>query len=187
MASRGAAGLPQDDRYWYMVSAARRLDFAHTQLERAREAIAAYIADPATALKALADVEFAFVAMHRAIEMAASVNGRFQTPARFPAVVQDKRAAVEALRDAYEHIDARALGFIDGRVEDRAAAHSLFVESGYGKALIDRREVTYGDLRFGIDGEATDLLIAVRGFLHDAWAHMCDEEVARAPEAAGAP
>jgi hypothetical protein len=178
MTSGGATGFPRNKRFWYMASAARRLDFAHRQLERARAAVDAYVADPAQALTALADVEAAFEAMHRAIEMAEYVRRKYRTGVRLPKVIKQKRRTVKKLRDAYEHIDDRALGIVgyNGRtpIVDQAAAHSLFAEGGYGKALIERREVAYRDLRFGIEAEATELLVALRGFLNDAWHHMCD-------------
>jgi hypothetical protein len=141
MTWRGVAGFPQDERYWFMASAARRVDFAHRQLERARDGVDTYSGDPAEALAILADVEFALVAMHRAVEMAVGVNGRFETPTTLPAVVEAKRGAIKALRDAYEHIDERALGIVEGKLRSPTEAHTLFVVGGYGAALVERREV----------------------------------------------
>jgi len=177
----GVVGFPHDDRYWLMTSAARRLDFAHRQLERARDAIDAYMGSPGDALVILADVESAFLAMHRAVVIARYVNRRgYGSPGfpNFPTVVGRKRRTIALLRHAYEHIDARALGVVEGEVLDPAAAHSLFVGAGYGADLVEKREVAYRDKRFGIDGEATELLVALRKFLRDAWVHMCDEEIA---------
>lgn len=103
--------------------------------------------------------------------MAATLSGRGFSPP-FPNLVQGKRETVKRPRDAFEHIDERAHGRIEGGAHDVAEAHTVFTNNWYGVALADTREIAYRGWKLGIDGEATELLVALRTYLRAVWSEV---------------
>jgi hypothetical protein len=182
---RGWARFPFDARYWFIATAARRTDAAHRQLERAREGIERWkrdqaesaangstdpVGNPTEALRVLSDVELALFALHRALEMAVSVSGRWSVEVPVPAILTEKRDALKYLRDEYEHIDERALAVSDDDTH-------LFAATGYwGRTVVDEGEISYNGRSVGLYDEATALLIALRNYLCDVWIEMCEQE-----------
>jgi hypothetical protein len=180
----GLYGVPRGEPYRYLWSAAMRLDTAHRTIERARVEIDAYHRSPSgapeDALGILGDVQVAIVALHRAVEMARAIPTLFgPVSVTFPRSVEDKREALEQLRDAYEHIDERARGRIDraGTVDLREA-ESLFINAEFGKPLIETGTVQYRLWSLDIHDETTSICRAVRKFLHNAYIEIFERELA---------
>jgi tetratricopeptide (TPR) repeat protein len=188
MVYAGAAGFPREEKFWYVASAARRLDAAHRLFEEVRKGLDDYkttgghIAD---LFDILGDIELAIVAMHRAIDMAGEASHKLNLSSTLPANIEHKRKAIKELRDAFEHIDDRALGNIRRGKSDKQQAHTLFAnifgKAGIGQTLLTQRKLTYRQWWLEIDTEATELFKAVRKYLRDAGVELIDRHTRSQP------
>jgi hypothetical protein len=180
MVYAGASGFPYEEDFWYLISASRRLDTAHHMFERVREGIDSGTARNMGGLFAiLGDVELAMIALYRAVDMAYRAGTKLNVKTRWPQNVKRKQKAIEELRDAYEHIDERALGKISKRRVDKKQAHTIFDNvyrkgKSLGEGLIKDRKLTYRQWSLGIDDEATDLFKSLRDYLRDAGVEVID-------------
>ena len=151
----------------YLLAAARRLDAAHAHCSgalrglpkipnelgfRAREAM----------FDALGDAESMCVALSRAIRMIARARATISAPAAIPEEVSAIEHAVLAIRDAFEHIDERAVG--KARREDPSDAMSVFDQSDFFTSGVLR----YAGHSLDIREEAIPALIAGRKFIVEA-------------------
>jgi hypothetical protein len=167
--------LPPAPEPWrFVLSAARRCDSAHLLIQRVREGIEA-MNDPKQgplpwrrkAHEVIGDAEAALTAMHRAVAMSRTFNRRFYVTTRLPESVAEKAEHIRRLRDAYEHIEERAVGNVR-RLPDPDALSAFAFQS-----LFERRTVTYGGSSLSIDQEATGLLIALRDYIWASWLEVC--------------
>jgi hypothetical protein len=183
----GIVGYPRDDEnFWYVISCARRLDTAHRQLERVREGLdliaearargrskADWIDDR---IAILGDVELAMVALFRALDQGARLENSLDVKLRhpFPKRLSDRLGAIKELRNAYEHIDHRALGKLSRQAPTgNRRAHAAF--SHAGEELEVTRTIRYRRWSLGIDAPATGLCVALRRWLRLTWLEICRE------------
>ena len=167
-------GTPYRDEWRFGWSAARRLDAAHIQFERVREAldrapIANRLNGPVLH-DVIGDAEMGIWALDKAIEIASCLSGRFGVEVPFPALVADKRPLIASLRDHYSHIEERVLGKVKQKIDDRAE------EAFEYEALVLCRELTDGHDTLGIDAEATILCKTLRTYLYEAWRDLTRRE-----------
>jgi hypothetical protein len=172
----GIAGFPRDERFWYMASAARRLDMAHRLFETVRQEIDTYHphgADIEHLFNIIGHAEMAVIATFRAMEMTNDAGKKMSVKLTVPASIQNMRETISELRHAFEHIDARALGEINNkRTIDKSKAHTVFTYDG--GSLIKTRRLSYSKWSLGIDNDATNLLNEIRAYLRAAFIEMCD-------------
>lgn len=173
-------GPPADEAWRYILSLARRLDTAHRQLERLREAVdqANKLLQGATgsspgsreaAFAAIGEAELFVVGLYRALRMAGDIPAHFGTQAESPGQLTSQLPHVKETRDAFEHIDERA--FELRRRSHDPAALTVFEFHGF---LFQERTLRYHQSALQIDEEATDLIIATRDFVVRAWIELCD-------------
>jgi len=173
----GMAGFPRDERFWYMASAARRLDMAHHLFEEVRQEIDTFNphgTEIENLFRIIGIAEMAVIATFRALEMASDVRKKMGVKLALPVAIENMRETVSELRHAYEHIDARALGEINNkRAVDKVRAHTVFTYDG--GSLIKIRRLSYARWSLGIDNEVTSLLKEIRAYLRVAFIEMCDD------------
>jgi hypothetical protein len=160
--------FPSDGSWRVFVSAARRLDSAHRQIERVREGIDKLppMGSPAGrwAMHAvIGDAEMAIWALDKALDLAVQIQGRYRIPGTFPKIITEKRPLVEALRDHWSHIDERAVGKVNKK-EDPTAENAWEYPQ-----IFNARAFTDGTDSLGIDAESTALCVATRDYLVGAW------------------
>jgi hypothetical protein len=163
------------DHFWLVLMAARRLDSAHRQLERTRAGLDD-LKNPkgspqqraAATLAVIGDAQLTMVALYRAASASQRVAGAVTVP--FPSLVTRKMRTLEELRHAFEHVDDRALGFVSRGVRNERAAWNSIVSGG--RAVISARRVRYRRWSLGLDQPATDLCVALRRFLRNAWLEL---------------
>ena len=114
----------------------------------------------------LGDAELAIIAINKALKIAVSLIGRYSVRVPFPKIVAGKRLFIVRLRDHYEHVEDRAFGCVWGRpdVDAQGAFERI--------PLIRDRRFSDGTDSLGIDGEATELLIAARDYIVRVWAEL---------------
>lgn len=173
------AGAPSHDAWRFVLSAARRLDVAHRQLERLREAVdrtasmlqGATGTSPASRealFEAIGEAELFMVGLYRALRMAADVGSKFEVSSPPPKTLIESLIDVKEIRDAFEHIDERALSLRHKKPD--GAALTVFEFQGF---LFKERILRYHQWSLGIDDQATELTISARDHIVKAWTELC--------------
>jgi len=168
-------GVPSSEKTLLVLTAARRLDIAHSQFERLRSSLEKFeSANPGSpdsqrrAFVLISEAELAIVSLHVAIKVARKLASDLRSPT-FPAFVEERWQAVREIRHAYEHIDERAAGKV--RRKDHPDALSAFDH----QSLVPERRIRYADYSFGVDAEATQTIIETRDFLVAAFDELSSE------------
>jgi hypothetical protein len=97
----------------------------------------------------------ALIALNRAMSM---IGRMPRHPFTTPPFVAWKLRQVVRLRDAYEHIEDRALGQVRNRPDPVAL-------TAFDLSLFGERRMRYGSSEIGIDYEATQLCLLLRRHL----------------------
>ena len=159
----------EDDQTFvnYLLAVARRLDAAHAHCTRALR----FLTDPPNEkgfrareamFNALGDAESMCIALSRAIRMIDQARDTISAPVAVPQEISVIKDAVLAIRDAFEHIDERAIG--KARRENSAGAMSVFDQSDFFTTGVLR----YAGYSLNIRGEVIPALIAGRQFIIEA-------------------
>ncbi len=169
------ANIPEDS-FRFLLAAGRRLDESHRMLMLVRtklnelQMLEDAIPQRNLIYEIVGMVEMAIIAMNRALYMASQLRQRFQLSTCFPVSVTGKLNAIKAIRDAYEHIDERALGLAGIKPKPHADALSVFDF----KRLFQDRTITYGSHDLDLDNEVTQLLIDTRQYLKMAASELAE-------------
>lgn len=148
----------------YLLAAARRLDAAHVHCSRA---LLGFTDQPnekgfrarEAMFHALGDAESMCVAMGRAIRMIARARATISSPVAVPQEIALIENKVQTMRDAFEHIDERAIGV--ARRENPTDALSVFDQSDFFTSGVLR----YAGHSLDIRNEIIPALIAGRQFI----------------------
>ena len=159
----------EDDRTFvnYLLAAGRRLDKAHAHCTSALRVLT----DPPEGMgvkarearfDALGDAESMCVALSRAVRMIGRARDTVSAQPAVPREISAIEDAILAIRDAFEHIDERAVG--KARRENSADAMSVFDQSDFFTSGVLRYAGRSLDLR----QEAVPAMIAGRQFIIEA-------------------
>ena len=159
----------EDDQTFvnYLLAAARRLDAAHAHCSGALR----FLADPPNEkgfrarevmFDALGEAESMCIALSRAIRMIDQARDTISAPAAVPQEISAIKDAVLAIRNAFEHIDERAVG--RARRENFIDAMSVFDQSDFFTTGVLR----YAGYSLNIQREVIPALIAGRQFIIEA-------------------
>ena len=151
----------------YLLAAARRLDSAYLHCSGALRLLSnpdKEMGFPAreALFDSLCHAESMCVALSRAIRMIVRARKTISTPAAVPQEITAIEGAVLAIRDAFEHIDERAVG--KARREDPVDATSIFDQSDFFTSGVLR----YAGHSLDIRQEVVPALIAGRRFIVEA-------------------
>lgn len=164
------APQPSDEKPRYLLAAARRLDQAQSLFAHVAELRdGSYDGAPANRralFELVGAVELAVVSLSRAMDMCIQAKRAIGTSAPVPLSITSKARAVTKIRNAYEHIEDRALGHVWGKPHADAVTifdHASMVESG---------AVTYGTSTLDLLSEVPELIANARQFLVQAAGEM---------------
>ncbi len=150
----------------YLLAAARRLDAANTLFEEVGKLKILLddekLAGPAirrTVFTLVSTVELAVVALGRVLDMVMQASALLGVVVEVPATVHAKRPAVVEIRNAYEHIEDRALGQV--RKKPHADALTIFEQ----KDLLAKDQITYSTHSLNLQTEVPVLIQEARDFL----------------------
>jgi hypothetical protein len=154
-------GAPPDPAFFrFLFAAARRLDTTHSLHV---EVLAALTRQPEPFIKArqrlfgaLGFAELMCVALGRAIDMLQSVPSQFSVPLALPSAVSSVSPALREIRNAFEHIEDRALGNVRGR--PHADALSIFDQRDF----ISRGVLRYASHSLDMRADILPMLIDAR-------------------------
>ena len=172
---------PSAESVRYVLAAARRLDAANRLLLSVQQARDRLSADTESGTVAgpvlrrhfadmLSSVEMLAVALGRVTDMICTAGTAIGCPVPVPPAVDAKKNAIRALRNAYEHIEDRALGQVNGKPDPQALTIFDY------EPLLTEDTLVYGTHRLGVTDEIPSLLADMRQFIKD---------LVRAPRAAG--
>jgi hypothetical protein len=163
--------LPEEV-FRFLLSAARRLDASYGAFSLVRsklkelETVEYGIRQRNLIFEIMGSVETAIVAMNRAFQMALQIHEDYSINVHFPDSVINKLSALKEMRNAYEHIDDRALGCVRGK--PHIDALSIF---NYER-LFEEGIATYGSHELDIYNETISLLIDTRQYLKEAMSEL---------------
>ncbi|SKG69720.1 light-mediated development protein DET1 [Mycobacteroides abscessus subsp. bolletii] len=160
------APQPTNDKSRYLLAAARRLDLAQRLFERVDE-LRHSDSEGAPAIQRAAfelvgATELAVVSLSRAVDMCINASRDIGTTAAVPPEISSRSPAVIAVRNAYEHIEDRALGKVRGNPHPDALTifdHGTVVANGV---------ITYGSHKLNLTTDVPLVISAVRQFLKNA-------------------
>ena len=152
----------------YLLAAARRLDAAAALFKRleplradaAREDLTGFATRRAL-FDLIGTVETAVVALGRAVDMAARAQELIGTAVVLPPAIMTKQEAVKVIRNAYEHIEDRALGTVRNKPDPQALM--IFDH----QRLIEDDVITYAQHTLDLASEVPALLADTRQYLKD--------------------
>lgn len=155
-----------EEKVRYLLAAARRLDAANFLLgdvERRRQALAQDGLAGPTIRRGLfgliSAVELAIVALGRVCDMIDKASTSIFSTAPVPLTIAAKRSAVNEIRNAYEHIEDRAMGKVFGKPHPDAL--TIFDH----QALLRSDCITYGASSLNLTTEVPTLISEARQFL----------------------
>ena len=153
----------------YMLAAARRLDIAHVQFAGALNGLAASPKQPTSFLKtraimfeALSHAELMCIAFGRAIRIIREAKTKVSVKIPVPEAVDAVESRVLKFRDAFEHIDERAMG--KAHHENPADAMTVFDQADFFESGV----LHYAGHSLDIAGEVAPAMVAARKFIVDA-------------------
>ena len=157
----------QGDTFFnYLFAAARRLDQAHALWIHALEGLNVGPEEPfiharARVFEALSTTESMCNALSRAIAMISDAPSKLGVGTLAPNGLTNIQGALTAIRNAFEHIDERAIG--KARREGQAEALSIFDQ----RDLVTKGVVTYAGYTLNLKTEILPALLAGRDFICD--------------------
>lgn len=160
-------GAPPDPAFFrFLLAAARRLDTAHALCSDVLAALTEqnepFIKARRRLFAALGLAETMCVALGRAIDMLGRVPSHFSVAVSLPPSVSGLLPALREIRNAFEHIEDRALGNVHGK--PHADALSIFDQ----RDLISRGVLRYGAHSLDLQGEVLPMLMQARCLVLDA-------------------
>lgn len=166
-----AKATPQQIRF--ALATARRLDGSHLSLTALvaamRELNGSEAKQRTHGFRAIAMAEVLVVCLNRAIDMTLRCPGQLGVRVPVPTIAKQKRSAVAALRNGFEHIEESAAGRRKGKADPNAA--SIFNQSRF---FIDGMLVI-GAHTLSVPIEVPQLLVSMRDYLVEAIGALCGE------------
>jgi hypothetical protein len=144
----------------FLLSASRRLDTAHSLYTLVEGALGSFSGphphQREQAFAALGFSELLCVALGRAVDMLQKIPTEFSVDLQLPATITGKALALREIRNAFEHIEDRALGKVRGKTNDDAL--SIFDQ----RDLITRGVLTYASHSLALRSEILPMLVDAR-------------------------
>ena len=151
----------------YLLAVSRRLDMTHalclgTLSELGERPDEPFIRTRERIFGALGNAELMCISLNRVIEMIRKTQTYFrEVQTAVPEDVEDLREAVRAIRNAFEHIDERAMGRT--RWENEGDAAAIFDQSD----LVSCGVLRYADHALDLRNHVVPTLIVARKFIYD--------------------
>jgi hypothetical protein len=184
------SGRATPQQFRFALATARRLDGSHlclvALLSAMREVNGSEAKQRTHGFRAIAMAEVLVVCLNRAIDMTLRCPRQLRVRVSIPTISKQKRSAVAALRNGFEHIQETAAGRRKGKADPNAA--SIFDQRRF---FVDGTLVI-GTHTLSVPIEVPQLLVSMRNYLVDAIGALCGdwippdetgfEPAARAPD-----
>jgi len=144
----------------FLLAASRRLDTAHTLYTQVNVTLGSfsgsYPHQREQAFAALGLSEVLCVSLSRAVDMLQKIPAQFSINLPLPPTITAKALALRDIRNAFEHIEERALGNVWGKPD--ADALSIFDQTD----LLTRGVLTYASHSLDLRSEVLPMLLDAR-------------------------
>jgi len=154
------------EQFRYLLAAGRRLDGTHAILMQVSQLMGdesgGFYQFTERFMRALALSEILAVSLGRTVDLLDGVHSRIGVALPLPTQIDVKKAGIRKLRNAFEHIEDRALGQVNGQPHPDAV--SVFEQ----RAFITKGELTYAGFTLGLRDELPQLLLAARDYVFGA-------------------
>ena len=157
---------PDQSLFNYLFAAARRLESAHALWFSAMNEFnnlpdESFIRTRARIYRALGNIELMCIALNRVGRMIRDIPARFLVSATIPNEVGSILPALTAIRNAFEHIDERAMG--NARREEQTDALSIFDQTDFVTSGV----LSYANYSLDLRLQVIPALVAGRKFIFD--------------------
>lgn len=159
-------GSDAPDGVRLLLATSRRLDASHRLLRLVRSGLndleqgqMGVYAKRVVTYETIGTVELAVVGLNRALQMASQISKHFESTISVPSAVITKLPAIKALRDAYEHIEDRAMGRVRGQPDPTALTVFDY------ERLFHERVIAYAEHTLSLGDESTQLFLETREYL----------------------
>jgi hypothetical protein len=156
---------PDPNLFRYLFAACRRLDAAHTLCLDVLSALTdrpePFILARNRMFGALASAELMSVALARGIDMLQALPGQFSIQTVVPEAATRIASALHEIRNAFEHIEDRAIGNVRGRPHPDAL--SIFDQ----RRLVSSGILTYASHALDLHHDVLPALVELRRFVVD--------------------
>jgi hypothetical protein len=156
----------------YLLAASRRLDAAHAILvdtiTRIDTLSGTFLSVRAKAFETLGIAEVLVVALGRTLDMVSSVPTRFGISVAPPSFLMTRVVKITKLRNAFEHIEDRALGQVRGK--PHAEALTIFDQAAFLEG-----KLSYAGEDLELREEGLRLAVEMRHFLYAVAASIAGE------------
>ena len=157
---------PNETFFHYMLAASRRLDQAYARWTSALSQLEHRPDEPSNktrerAFDALGNAELMCNALNRAVDMLNDAPNKLRVKTDVPVELNNVQTGLVSIRDAFEHINERAMG--RARREGTVDALSIFDQGD----LVTQGLLTYAGHSLNLRTEVLPLLMAARKFVYD--------------------
>ena len=104
----------------------------------------------------------AVIALARSVDMVMGANTHIDCQIPVPAFIESSRESLNQIRNAYEHIEDRALGNVNGRADSKAV--TIFDHL----PILAESRISYGEFDLDLSDQVSSILKEARGFLKAA-------------------
>lgn len=149
----------------HLLAAARRLDGTHALLVQVSGIVEGlsgdFIGRREQSFRALSIAEILTVALGRSIDLLDVLQRRFSVTLSLPATIDSKKTSIRHIRNAFEHIEDRALGQV--REKPHPDALTVFDQRDF----LRQGRLTYGVHSLDLHTEVPQMLVEARQYIYD--------------------
>lgn len=168
------SGTANPDQFRFLLAAARRLDASHLVFCNLQERLSqlstkglGLIGQRELVYSIVGMVEILIISLNRSLQMLSQLQSRFGMSTPIPKSIDDKLKDVKSIRDAYEHIEDRALGKVHGNPHPDAL--SVFDNRDF----FSNGKVTYSSHSIDIRQELPQLFLEARSYIYNVAVEIC--------------
>lgn len=149
----------------YLLAAARRLDGTHALLAEISSIVTdlsgGFIGRREQFYRAISIAEILTVALGRSVDLLDGIRQHFSVGPSLPAILDSKKDSIRQIRNAFEHIEDRALGQVHGRPHPDAL--TVFEQHDF----VAQGKLTYGSHSLDLRVEVPQMLVEARQYIYD--------------------
>lgn len=158
-------GNPVDPKLFrYLLATARRLDGTHGLLAQTASIMAnlsgGFIGRREQLYRAISLAEILTVALGRSVDLLDGLPQQFSVTQPLPALINLKKGSIRQIRNAFEHIEDRALGQVRGK--PHLDALTVFEQRDF----VGQGKLTYGPHSLDLRAEVPQMLMEARQYIY---------------------
>jgi len=167
--------VPSDHLLRYLLASARRLDGTHVLFAETtrfmNDLSGGFIALRGQFFQALSAAEILVVALGRSIDLLEGFERHFSVGIPLPMTIASRMESIRPLRNAFEHIDDRALGQVRGR--SHYDALTVFDQQSF----LRESKLTYAGHSLNIKEDVIQMLMEARQYLRDVTVQLTEDAI----------